>query len=956
MSQLKNYFLFILLCLCTFKLSYAQNNVKFSGKISDKKSGAKIELVAVQIKELNRWTTSDVQGFFTFDKIPSGNYTIQAVCLGYEPFEKMVKINTQMADFNIEMVESTLALEEVVVVAKEKTSLSSSSKIESAALNHVQPNSLADIMQLVPGQITLNPDMSKTNQITLRDINSAMGDSRSNPDNTSAMGTAIIVDGTPVNNDANMQTLNTVSGGTAQGYSTAGQGVDLRQIATDNIESVEVIRGIPSVEYGELTTGAVLVRTKAGKTKLNVKMKADPKIKNATISKGFLLPGENNGAMNVDLDYTNAFDDLRQPTKSYNRVTGQLGYSNTYFRKSNPLNINAKISYFSTIDNNKNDPDMLQREIYQSKEKSIGFKLFGTWVVKKPWLTSLTYNFAGDFENQDYYEYKVTSSSGAVPLPTATVSGVSVGTLLPSSYDSQLNIEGKPYSFFATVKGNAVGKYGKVSSNLMYGVEWRTTGNNGAGRIYDPTRPPTGASTTRPRSFKDIPANKNLALFLEEKFNIPIGQTNLKAQAGLRYNNMLPTGLFSTKGFTSVEPRLNMTYDILQRKNAGSFNDLSLRFGYGQTSKTPSMIFLYPDKAYHDEIGFNYYPDLLVITTKVIEGVTNPNLKPTTNTKLETGVDFTLFGVKVMLTGFKEKIKNGFTWESEYYVMENKLWSPLAGAGKTPTFSNGEITYKENGQTLRLPYTMAQNYAKYNLPKNSYNIDKQGIEYVINFGRVKPLRSTFSVDGAYYHIKKISQVLPYEEEKLMSYLGQKFPYLPVFPGGDGDVLQRLNSNFQIITHIPELRMVTSLSTQVIWLDKAVSYWADDSGNPVYFSKGANNQKNYGVTEGVEKIFVDPIGYYDKSMVFHLWQNNMTYDSPYTFMVKEYKSNNYNMVSYPVSFQINLKLTKEIGKSAKLSFFVNNILNSKPLFKNPNTDYYLRRNQTAYFGAELKFVL
>lgn len=948
MCQLKKYFLFILLCLCTFELSYAQNNVRFTGTIVDKTSRAKIELVAVQIKELNRWTTSDRQGIFIFDKIPSGSYTIQAVCLGYELLEKTIVINSQSAIFSIEMVESSLALEEVVVVAKEKTSLSSSSKIESAALNHVQPTNLGDIMQLVPGQITLNPDMSRSNQITLRDINTASGDFRNNPDNNSAMGTAIIVDGTPVNNDANMQTLNTVSGGTAQGYSTAGQGVDLRQIATDNIESVEVIRGIPSVEYGELTTGAVLVRTKAGKTKLNVKVKADPKIKQATLSKGFLLPGENNGAVNVDVDYTNAFDDLRQPTKSYNRVTGQLGYSNTYFRKTNPLSLNAKISYFSTVDNNKNDPDMIQREIYQSKEQSFGFKLFGTWVVKKPWLTSLTYNFAGDFENQDYYEYRVTSSSGAVPLPTATVSGESVGTLLPSSYDSKLNIEGKPYSYFATVKGNTVGRYGGVSSNLMYGVEWRTTGNNGAGRIYDPTRPPTGTSTTRPRAFKDIPANKNLALFLEEKLNIPIGPTNLKAQAGLRYNNMLPTGLFSTNGFKSVEPRLNLTYDI--------FSDLSLRFGYGQTSKTPSMIYLYPDKAYHDEIGFNYYPDLLVITTKVIDGVTNPNLKPITNTKLEAGVDFTLFGVKVMLTGFKEKIKNGFTWESNYYVMDYKLWNPLAGAGKTPVFSNGEITYKENGQTLRLPYTIAQNYASYNVPKNSYNIDKQGIEYVVNFGKVKSLRSTFSVDGAYYHIKKISQVLPYPEEKLMSYLGQRFPYLPVYPGGDGDVLQRLNSNFQVITHIPELRMITSLSTQVIWFDKAVSYWADESGNPVYFSKGSNNQKNYGVTEGVDKIFVDPIGYYDKGMVFHPWQSNMTYDSPYTFMVKEYKSNNYNMVSYPVTFQINLKLTKEIGPRAKLAFFVNNILNSKPLFKNPNTDYYLRRNQTAYFGAELKFVL
>jgi len=947
---------FLLMCLIFPLETMAQTGYRISGKVVEMISGAKIEMVTIQIKELNSWTASNAEGDFNFEKIRQGTYTLQASCLGFQPYEVSLTVNGDITDYKLMLSQMSLGLREVVIVAKENTALSTSSKIESSALEHVQLTSLADVLQLVPGQITLNPDMSKTNQIALRDINTANRAGRVNPDDNSAMGTAIIVDGTPVNNDGNMQTINTVTEGTSQVYSTAGQGVDLRQIATDNIESVEVIRGIPSAEYGELTTGAVLVRTKAGKTRLNVKIKADPNIKQAALSKGFLLPGENNGAVNVDVDYNHAFKDLREPTKSFNRLTGQLGYANTFFKNSNPLSVNAKISYFRTLDNEKNDPDMLQREIYQEMEQSFGVKFFGTWSVKRSWLTNLTYNFAGDFEKQDYYEYKVTSRSGAVPLPTATISGESVGTLLPSSYDSKLNIEGKPYNYFATIKGNLTGKYGKVYSNLMYGLEWRTTGNSGAGRIYDVTRPPISATTTRPRSFKDVPANKNLALFLEEKLNFLIGSTHLKTAAGLRYNNMLPKGLFSTNGFKSLEPRLNLTYELFKKNDDRMIGDLSFRFGYGQTSKAPPMIYLYPDKAYHDEIGFNYYPDLLVITTKVIDGVTNPDLKPITNTKLEAGVDFDLFGVKVLLTGFKEKIKNGFIWENEYYVMDYKLWNPLAGANKTPTFSNGEISYKENGQTFMLPYTNAKEYGGYNVPKNSYNIDKQGIEYAINFGKVQSLRSSFSVDGAYYYIKRISQVLPYSALIGSSYLGQRYPYLPVYPGGDGDVLQRLNSNLRIITHIPELKMITSISMQAVWLDMAMSYWADDRGNAVYFSKGVNNQKNYGVTEGVDRVYVDPIGYYDKAMAYHSWQDNQTYDSPYSFMVKEYKSDQYNLVSYPLTFQINLKLTKEMGRGAKLSFFANNIFNNRPLFFNPNSGQYLRRLETAYFGAEIKFVL
>lgn len=47
--------------------------------------------------------------------------------------------------------------------------------------------------------------------------------------------------------------------------STAFVGTDLRQISADDIESVEIIRGIPSAEYGDLTSGLVVVHSKSDK-------------------------------------------------------------------------------------------------------------------------------------------------------------------------------------------------------------------------------------------------------------------------------------------------------------------------------------------------------------------------------------------------------------------------------------------------------------------------------------------------------------------------------------------------------------------------------------------------------------------------------------------------------------------------------------------------------------------
>src|SRR5665647_3685014 len=206
-------------------------------------------MVTIQIKELNSWTASNAEGDFNFEKVPQGNYTLQATCLGFEPYEVPISVTRDITGYKLMLNQMSLGLKEVVIVARENTSMSSSSEIESTALDHVQPNSLADVMQLVPGQLTLNPNLARTNQVAIRDYNDPRNTTNRNPDSNSAMGTAIIIDGTPVNNDANMQTLNTAGGGTAQGYSTVGQGVDLRKISTDNIESVEVIRGIPSAKY-----------------------------------------------------------------------------------------------------------------------------------------------------------------------------------------------------------------------------------------------------------------------------------------------------------------------------------------------------------------------------------------------------------------------------------------------------------------------------------------------------------------------------------------------------------------------------------------------------------------------------------------------------------------------------------------------------------------------------------
>ena len=925
----------------------AQNNYNFSGVVENIETKEHLGLVAIQITELNRWTTSDLNGEFNFDNIPEGKYTVQASCLSFEKYESVVEIKQNVPDYNISMQASSLGLDEITVVARENTNLSSSSTIENAAIEHSQPTSLTDVMQLVPGQISLNPDLSKANQITIRDINTYLGEDKTRQANANdALGTAIIIDGTPMDNDANMQSLNTTQQGQSSGFSTAGGGVDLRQISTDYIESVEVIRGIPSVQYGDLTSGAVLIKTKSGKSPLKGKLKADTKIKQASISKGILLKGENKGTVNFELDFTHSYDDLRRPARNYKRLNGQFGYSNTLFKKHNPLSINFKGNYFHTIDDEKKDPDQRQLERQREKESGLDLKLYGKWSLQKWWIGNITYNFSGSFKRQDFYNYALNSTQ-ATPIPTTYIAGEYEINILPSEYYSEITVNGKPYNFFVTVKLDSRFNLGNMSNSVIYGFDWRESGNNGEGKQYDLNRPPREAIKTRPRAFKDIPASKKLALFAEDRISLPIGNNNLETQIGIRYNNFLPNGIFSTNGFKSLEPRINFAYHVTR--------NLTLRGGLGKTSKTPTMLHMYPDAAYIDKLSFNYSPELIVSTTEIIENTSNPDLKPMTNNKYELGTDFNIIGIHFNLTGFREKIRNGFGWEEQYFVMNYRKWNEL-GKGFYPIFENGDITYEENGAISTLGYEQETEFERYKSPINNYSVYKKGVEYVINFGRINPVKTELMVDGAYFHIKRSRHAVPVVKNITSSYQGDYFPYLSVLPGNSGTISQRLNSNFRTITHIPELKMIFSLNLQTIWMNKFENFWENNSGTPVAYTRGENNEKLYGQFPAGEIIYVDPEGFYDMNMLYHEWQDNYSYEAPYSTMVEKQDDDSYDKESYPINWQLNLKLTKEFGKFAKLSFFAHNVFNHRPLYKSQRSGNYTRLNQIAYFGADLTFSL
>ena len=277
---------------------------------------------------------TDADGRASLEKVPAGDATLSIQMLGFEDFAEMFRFRSD-STFTVTIQESTLALEEVVVTAKPSAAGSStSSNIGRMAIDHLQATSLKDVMQLIPGQLMSSSDMTSEAKITLRSAS----------DNTAnnAFGTSIMVDGVPVSDNTSLGT-------------NAGTGVDLRQISADNIESVEVIRGIPSAEYGDLATGAVVVNTKAGYTPFEIRTKLNPTTLNTSFGKGWKF-SKDAGSMNVNADYARASGDPRTKNRSFDRISGGVTYSNTVGRIWSST---TKVNFSSIIDLRTADPDLL---------------------------------------------------------------------------------------------------------------------------------------------------------------------------------------------------------------------------------------------------------------------------------------------------------------------------------------------------------------------------------------------------------------------------------------------------------------------------------------------------------------------------------------------------------------------------------------------------------------------
>jgi outer membrane receptor protein involved in Fe transport len=228
-------------------------------------------------------------------------------------------------------------------------------------MEHLQPSSFTDLLELLPGGTSKDPMLNVVNNIRLREA-SPMGSNYA----TSSLGTSFLVDGARISTNANMQSISGAWESAALERESTNSGVDMRTISTDDIESVEIVRGIPSVQYGDLTSGLVKIERRRGGRDFQARLKSDMQSKLVYVAKGF--EWRNRTTLNVSADYLYSKADPRNSLNNYSRLTFSARVGHTWQRPTYNLRLSTNLDYTGSFDGEKQDPDLNKGAVDKYKQ------------------------------------------------------------------------------------------------------------------------------------------------------------------------------------------------------------------------------------------------------------------------------------------------------------------------------------------------------------------------------------------------------------------------------------------------------------------------------------------------------------------------------------------------------------------------------------------------------------
>lgn len=853
---------------------------------------------------------SDEKGIVTFD-LKADNYTVEVFHIGYIGQQRKINL-LESQSVSMTLVPTTNILEEMVITATESKGLTSTSVINRQAMEHLQPSSFADLMELLPGGQAKDPVLTGVNPALIRETGKGGYD-------TSSLGVQFMIDGNIINSNADMQVSSSSTGGKVK---TSSIGVDMRGISTNDIESVEVVRGIPGASYGDLTSGLIKINRKIGYTPLQARFKVDGFSKLYYVGKG--IDTKTGWKLNSSIDFLDAKNEPRDIYENYKRISASLRSEKTFMIGGYDLNWKANVDYNGTIDNDKFDPDTGVQNIDNFKSSKQNFSLGNNLKLdfgKESLFKNVTLNTYLSQGIEDIKGTVFVQQSGRNAIPTGNETGISEGVFLPASYISEYKTEGRPLNINAKLQTELSFSAFDIKHNIEAGVEFRYSKNNGNGEMYDPLKPPTLGFTRRPRPFNEVPASQLLSTYIGDRMEYDLGNHHLQLYAGLRLSKMLGIDKeFSISDRVFAEPRVNFQWGLPQIKLGQDYLKTDITVGYGELYKQPTLSLLYPQDRYFDMLQVSYFDPQTnnsyaqFYTYRM--SLENYNLIGAKNSKREVRVDFEYKRHKFFVTYFDEKMNTGFRdmtqfmgFEYQRYESKDVVWNNELGR---PDLDNTPLSQKK---------IMSQ----YSHTENGSNTFKEGIEFGYSSPRFESINTRFTLNGAWFKTT-YSNSAPILHRPGVSVNGQDYMYAGIYADDNGYRKSSLVYNLIVDTYLPSLDMNISASLQ---------------GD--IFRRDLNLNR-----------VAEPFAYIGIDNVVHPYTDESAKDPMLQHLIRPVSKTDGMEERKPFTFNANFKISKRIYKSVKASMFVNRLFTHYQSYTYNGVKVNRKDANGPYFGMEINF--
>lgn len=674
---------------------------KVTGRVTAAATGAAVNGAMVAVEGTAVVARTDSTGSYSLYKVPFGVRFVRATRLGFAPArgEVVIRPNAEVR-LDLRMTGNALNLRGVIVTAdpngRARGELGTASVIDREAIRNQMASSLSGVLELLPGVPLQAPGLDAVQQLSLRSVpvspGGASGPAAVNPsaEQLASFGTLIVLDGVPASNNANLQSLG--ARGELSFATSAGGGVDLRRIPAATLDRVEVIRGIPSARWGDLTEGAVIVDTRAGAVTPEALVRADARTIEATMIGGTRIGIGQALSMNVNAARTKISPGLRNDA-SY-RVTSEiahrivLGGGPTGAEAAGARAVlDTKVSAYRLYEDN---PGTEVLKDVSSYSHDAGIQLSERARVR---VGATMLALTGAFEDLHQSSYsQAPELRGAMPFTDRLTAGRSIGHYVEGSYIARVHVDGDPRYFYTRIEANRPMTIAGDDHDVRAGAEIRREWSTGPGYQFDVEFPPqvlfNGVQGyARPRRYDDLPAIVTTGLYVDDDFLHAFGHgISLEAQLGARADVLHRGGIGLTGAQdAALQPRVN--------SQLGLTPWLRLHAGGGRMAKVPSLGDLSPAPQFNDVVNVNWYANdpaerLAVLTTSVFEP-SNPRLGYAYLDRVEGGfsIDFAEWGFHADVTTYQDRLSRGagIRPEPTFLVRDHfQLTDSTTGSGHPP--------------------------------------------------------------------------------------------------------------------------------------------------------------------------------------------------------------------------------------------------------------------------------